>query len=72
MCNVKRAVDDNSYKEGDLQHCNRDDTASKMLEKQDVFLHDKTNRHYDAAKRLDILVSGSAHEIFAADIFYHQ
>ena len=69
---VKRAVDDNSYNEGGLQHCNSNDTASKILERKNVFLYDKTNRHYDAAKRLDIFLSGSAHDEFAADIFYHK
>ena len=34
--------------------------------------HYDANRHYDAAKRLDIFLSGSAHDIFAADIFYHK
>ena len=71
VCNVKRAFDDNHYNEGDLQRCSRDDTASKTLARKNFFLHDKTNRHYDVTKRLDILLSGSAHDIFPADIFYH-
>ena len=69
---VKRAVDDNSFNEGGLQHCNSNDTASKMLERKNFFLHDKTYQHYDAGKWLDIFISGSTHDIFAADIFYHQ
>ena len=32
----------------------------------------KESRFFHAAKRLDILLSGSAHNIFAADVFYHQ
>ena len=72
ICNIQRAIDENPYNEGGLQRCTRDDTASKILSRKSAFLHDKVNRYYDAAKRLDILLSGSARDIFAADIFYHQ
>ena len=37
-----------------------------------MFLQDEAYRFYDAAKRLDILLSGASHDIFAADLFYHQ
>ena len=32
----------------------------------------KESCFFHAPKRLDILLSGSAHDIFAADAFYHQ
>ena len=38
---VKRVVDDNSYNEGDLQHCNSNDTASKILERKTKIIRDK-------------------------------
>ena len=72
VCKVKRAIDGNAYNEGGLQRCTRDDTASKLLARRNAFLYEKANRYYVAAKRLDILLSGGAHDIFAADIFYHQ
>ena len=32
----------------------------------------KESRFFEATKRLDILVSYSPHDVFAADVFYHQ
>ena len=35
-----------------------------MANESDIF--------YEAAKRLDILLSGTSHDVFAADVFYHK
>ena len=32
----------------------------------------KESRFFHAVKRLGILLSGKVHDIFAADVFYHQ
>ena len=72
ICNEIRTSDDNPYNEGGLQRCNRGDTGSKIMKRKDAFVSNKYSRHYSAAKRLDILLSGSARDIFSADICYHQ
>ena len=72
ICNAVRDVDKNSYNQGGLQRCVQEDTAKKILLRKDVFLGIKAHKLNGAAKRLDILLSGSASDIFAADIFYHQ
>ena len=37
-----------------------------------IILQDHTHRFYTAADRLNRLLSGGSHDIFSADIFYHQ
>ena len=33
---------------------------------------DELNNHYNAAKRLDIMLIGTNYDIFAADMYYHK
>ena len=47
------------------------DTARRVLERKEMFIKDPTHRLHDAAKRLDIQLSGFC-DIFAADVYYHQ
>ena len=68
ICNEIRTIDDNSYNEGGLLR-RIVVTGSKIMARKDVFVNNKSSRHYIATKRLDILLSGSAR---AADICYHQ
>ena len=35
-------------------------------------LLDELNNHYNAAKRLDIMLIGTNYDIFAADMYYHK
>ena len=35
-------------------------------------LLDELNNHYNAAKRLDIMLIGINYDIFAADMYYHK
>ena len=35
-------------------------------------MQNKNHKFYLAAKRLNMLLSGASHDIFAADIFYHR
>ena len=72
ICNEIRSVDNNPYNEGGLQRCSCGPTAEKLLARKEVFLQDQAYRFHDAAKRLDILLSGASYDIFAADVFYHQ
>ena len=72
ICNETRDCDNNPYANGGLTRCSREDIADKLQARKDIFLQDRDCRHYDAAKRLDILLSGSALDIYAADIFHHQ
>ncbi len=72
VCNVKRVVDDNSYHEGGLARCSTKNAADRLIERKETFLKDKACRFFVAARRLNILLSGQTHDIFAADIYYHQ
>ena len=47
-------------------------TADKIQERKNIVMVNKENHFFQAAKILHILLSGSAHDIFAADVFYHQ
>ena len=71
VCNTKRPCDENQYNEGGLTRVQNDDTAKKILDGKEVFLGDPSYRQHNAAKRLDIILSGFS-DIFAADVYHHQ
>ena len=72
LCNTKRNVDNNQYKEGGIARYSLEATAEKLLQKNQFYLKDENHQFYEASKGLDIKLSGSSHDIYAADIFYHQ
>jgi hypothetical protein len=71
LCNFKRTCDGNKYDEGGLQRCESEVIAAKILDRKSIFLDDPNHRLHDAAKRLDVILSGFC-DIFAADVYYHQ
>ena len=72
ICNDQRQSDNNPYGEGGLARCSQKDAANKILDKTNYHMQNKNNKFYLAAKRLNMLLSGASHDIFAADIFYHR
>eukprot|EP00794_Sanderia_malayensis_P016364 gene16362-18007_t len=72
ICNTVRSSDKHPYDEGGLRRCDTDSTASKLFARKELLLKEKTHRFFVSARRLDLLLSGQAHDIFAVDIFYHQ
>ena len=72
VCNTERVSDKNQYNEGGLARCSTKDTADRLMARKEVFMKDKENRLFAAARRLEILLSGQAHDIFAMDLYYHQ
>ena len=71
ICNDQRQSDNNPYGEGGLARCSQKDAANKILDKTNYHMQNKNNKSYLAAKRLNMLLSGASHNIFAADLFYH-
>eukprot|EP00795_Rhopilema_esculentum_P013856 gene13856-4798_t len=73
VCNSQREIDDkNAYNEGGLGRCTEGRAAKRILERKDEFLKCPEHRFYAAVNRLQLLTSGESHDVFAADIFYHQ
>ena len=72
VCNEKRSSDKNSFNDGGLGRCTEDRSAHKLVTRKEEYLKDPDHRFYVAANRLQIAISGESHDIFAADIFYHQ
>ena len=50
----------------------RQDPADKMQDRNKNIILNKQSRFFRSAKRLDVLLGGSAHDVFAADVFQHQ
>ena len=44
----------------------------KYLSCKKKHLLDELNNHYNAAKRLDIILIGTNYDVFAADVYYHK
>ena len=72
ICDAKRTTDDNGYCEGGLGRCSLDSAAKRLMERKESYTKDPSHRFFQAAQRLEILLSGSSHDIFAIDVFYHQ
>ena len=64
ICDGIKDVDDQPFNKGGLGRCSTENTRVRLKQRQDIF--------YAAAGRSDRLLSGGSHDIFSADIFYHQ
>ena len=71
ICDEVRDVDNEPYV-GGLGRCSTENGSLRLKERQKAFLENYNLRFYDAASRLQILMGGNSHDIFSADIFYHQ
>ena len=72
VCNSKRICDKKSYRQGGLGRCTEDKAAERMLNCKEEYLKDKDGKHFAAANRLQMIISGECHDIFAADVYYHN
>ena len=72
ICNEIRTVDNEASNKGSIARVTREDIADKIQERKNVFIINKESHFFQAAKRLDILSSGSTHDVFAIAVFYHQ
>ena len=72
ICDGIRDVDDQPFNKGGLGRCSTENASVRLKQRQDIFLGNLDHRFYTAAGRLDRLLSGGSHDIFSADIFYHQ
>ena len=67
------------YNDGGLARVTREDTADKIQEGENIFVINEESCFFQAAKRRDISLSGSANDAFAASVLlvmyqsmYHQ
>ena len=72
VCNSKRICDKNSYRQGGLGRCKEEKAAERLLNRKEEYLKDKDGKHFAAANRLQMIISGECHHIFAADVYYHN
>ena len=72
ICNTKTDNDENAYNDGGLARCSEQRSAQKLKKKLEQRMANESDTFYEAAKRLDILLSGTSHDVFAADVFYHK
>ena len=72
ICEEIRECDKRPYNEGGLVRCCEKPTAERLSSKMKEYLLNPESRCYSSALRLQLILSGEAHDIFAADIYYHQ
>ena len=72
ICNETGSCDDCSYNQGGLARCCKKPAANNLKERMELFTQETDHRFLSASNRLLILLAGEAHDIFAADVFYHQ
>eukprot|EP00794_Sanderia_malayensis_P013459 gene13459-14844_t len=72
LCDSERDSDGNKYNEGGLGRCSVESAQVRLIVRKNIYMKDLSHRFYQVSKRLDILLSGQSHDIFAVDVFYHQ
>eukprot|EP00794_Sanderia_malayensis_P017234 gene17234-18955_t len=72
ICNTRRVCDDKASWEGGLGRCSEERAAKKILERKELFLRDAGHRFFTAANRLQMMLGGESHDIFAVDLYYHK
>ena len=72
ICNTKRICETSPYNQGGIGRCTEERAANKLLKRKDEYLKDKSHRYHTAANRLELILSGKSHDIFAVDVYYHN
>ena len=72
ICNEYRESESNAYNCGGLARCCEEGARRKLLHRMNVFLQDPATKFHEAATRLYMKIGCEAHNLFAADIYYHH
>ena len=72
ICNDARVSDNNKFRKGGLGRRTDEKVGNKLLQRRSYYLNDCNHRFHDAATRLQIIISGGSHDIYAADVYYRQ
>ena len=72
ICNERSSDDALPYNDGGLARCSEEKAALKLKTLVTKKMLDEQDRHYEAAKRIDILLNGASYDVFAADVYYHK
>eukprot|EP00794_Sanderia_malayensis_P008248 gene8248-9129_t len=72
VCNEETNYDKRQYNKGGLGRCSEILSANKLQSQMRAKLLQENDKFYEAAKRLNIILSGAVCDIFAADIYYHK
>lgn len=70
ICNAKTLKDKNPYSEGGLGRCSEYRAFEKLSLKMKML--GPGDKYEEAAKRLNLLLSGQAFDVFAVDVYYHK
>ena len=72
ICNEYRESDCNAYNCVGLARRCEQGARCNMLDRMNVFLQDPATKFHEAATRLYMKIGYEAHNIFVADIYYHN
>ena len=72
ICNTTTAEDDNTFNNRGLGRCSQNSALEKLEKAKANHLNNSISSYHSAALRFEMATSGEAHDIFAADIYYHK
>ena len=72
VCDIVTDNDNQSFNKGGLARCSQHSALLKLEIAQAQNVKDHNDTLYPAALRYKMAISGSSHDIFAADIHYHK
>ena len=72
VCNEETKYDNKPYNNGGLGRCSEQNAVSKIKCSMDLKMKDEKSKYHAAAKRLEVILSGSSYDIFALDLYYHK
>ena len=72
ICNEYREPDSNVYNHGGLVRWYEEGARSKLLDRMNVFLQYPATKFHEAATKFYLKAGYEAHDVFAADIYYHN
>ena len=72
ICNTTTAEDDNTFNNKGLGRCSQNTALEKLEKAKANHLNNSISSYHSAALRFEMATSGAAHDVFAADIYYHK
>ena len=68
----KWSIVSNQFNQGGLSWCCQDSSAQKQILSMQRNLVDNDSNLHGGAKSLELLFCGPSHDVFGADVYYHQ
>lgn len=72
VCNEETKDDNKQCDSGGFGRYSEPNAVSNIQRSRELKIKEEGNKFHDAAKRLEVILSGASYDVFAANVYYHK